>query len=105
MLIPDPVYPVYVDTNRMDGRRLVFLQATEENGFLPMPPEGQEADLIYLCSPNNPTGACYTYEQLTAWVQYAISQNNTRSSVLRVVCNGKSAEKHFRNSRRARLRH
>lgn len=75
VLIPDPVYPVYVDTNRMDGRRLVFLQANEENGFLPMPPEGQEADLIYLCSPNNPTGACYTYEQLTAWVQYAISQN------------------------------
>ncbi len=71
VLIPDPVYPVYVDTNLMAGRRIVMLNCTAENGFTPMPDEGQEADLIYLCSPNNPTGAIYTHEQLRAWVDYA----------------------------------
>ncbi len=74
VLIPDPVYPVYRDTNVMDGRRIVYLQATKENGFLPMPPAGQQADLIYLCSPNNPTGAVYSREQLAAWVAYALEQ-------------------------------
>lgn len=71
VLIPDPVYPVYVDTNVMDGRNIVFMNAGEENGFLPMPDEAQEADIIYLCSPNNPTGAAYNYEQLKEWVEYA----------------------------------
>ena len=59
VLIPDPVYPVYVDTNVMDGRPIVYQDATEENGFLPLPDPGRRADLIYLCSPNNPTGAAY----------------------------------------------
>ena len=58
VLIPDPVYPVYVDTNIMNGRNILYLNANEENGFLPMPPQ-ENADLIYLCSPNNPTGAAY----------------------------------------------
>ncbi len=71
VLIPDPVYPVYLDTNVMDGRRIVFMQANQENGFLPMPDRSVSADLIYLCSPNNPTGACYNREQLTEWVRYA----------------------------------
>ncbi|MEE1013245.1 MAG: LL-diaminopimelate aminotransferase [Clostridia bacterium] len=71
VLIPDPVYPVYVDTNLMDGRKILFSAATEENGFLPMPEEHVEADIIYICSPNNPTGAVYNREQLTAWVDYA----------------------------------
>lgn len=71
VLIPDPVYPVYVDTNLMDGRKILFLNATEENGFLPPPPEGCGADLIYLCSPNNPTGAAYSRAQLQKWVAYA----------------------------------
>lgn len=75
VLIPDPVYPVYLDTNVMDGRRIVFMQANQENGFLPMPDGSVSADLIYLCSPNNPTGACYNREQLSQWVHYANEQD------------------------------
>ena len=72
VLIPDPVYPVYVDTNLMDGRKIIFADANEENGFLPMPEENMHVDIIYLCSPNNPTGAVYGREQLKVWVDYAI---------------------------------
>lgn len=71
VLVPDPVYPVYVDTNLMAGRPILYLDANEENGFLPLPDESIRADLIYLCSPNNPTGAVYTREQLQQWVDYA----------------------------------
>ena len=71
VLIPDPVYPVYMDTNVMAGRKIVFMDANVENGFLPMPPKGQKADIIYLCSPNNPTGAVYTKEQLTELAELA----------------------------------
>jgi len=60
VLVPDPVYPVYVDTNTMAGRKIVFADANEENGFLPMPDKNVKADIIYICSPNNPTGAVYT---------------------------------------------
>ncbi len=74
VLVPDPVYPVYVDTNTMDGRKIVFMEANEANGFLPLPDEGVQADIIYLCSPNNPTGAVYNREQLKAWVDYANKQ-------------------------------
>lgn len=72
VLIPDPVYPVYVDTNQMDGRNIIFLNADEKNGFLPMPDDSVSADIIYLCSPNNPTGAVYHKEQLQIWVNYAL---------------------------------
>ncbi len=72
VLIPDPVYPVYLDSNIMDGRKIVFLDANEENGFLPMPPDDVKADIIYICSPNNPTGAVYNRDQLKSWVDYAI---------------------------------
>lgn len=75
VLIPDPVYPVYVDTNVMAGRNVQYMNATPENGFLPMPDSAVKADVIYLCSPNNPTGAVYTAEQLKAWVKYANEQN------------------------------
>ena len=75
VLVPDPVYPVYVDTNIMDGRNIVYMNANEENGFLPMPDEAVKAGLIYLCSPNNPTGAVYTKDQLKAWVDYAIDNH------------------------------
>lgn len=75
VLIPDPVYPVYVDTNIMDGREIIFADATEENGFLPLPQKDIKADIIYLCSPNNPTGAVYNREQLGMWVDYA-NENN-----------------------------
>ena len=71
VLVPDPVYPVYVDTNTMGGRRIVFADANEENGFLPMPDKSVKADIIYICSPNNPTGAVYNKEQLKKWVDYA----------------------------------
>lgn len=79
--VPDPVYPVYVDTNVMAGRSgpadptgryegILYLACTEENGFLPQPPE-EAVDLVYLCSPNNPTGAVATRDSLAAWVSYA----------------------------------
>ncbi len=71
VLIPDPVYPVYLDTNVMDGREIIFAPATQENGFLPMPDGNVKADIIYICSPNNPTGAVYSREQLQQWVDYA----------------------------------
>ena len=71
VLVPDPVYPVYLDTNIMAGRKVIFADATEENGFLPMPDESVRADIIYICSPNNPTGAAYTIAQLEKWVAYA----------------------------------
>ncbi|MCM1438890.1 MAG: LL-diaminopimelate aminotransferase [Roseburia sp.] len=71
VLVPDPVYPVYVDTNVMAGRKVVYANATEANGFLPMPDYNVNADVIYICSPNNPTGAAYSVEQLKEWVKYA----------------------------------
>ena len=79
--ITDPVYPVYVDTNVMAGRTgpatenggyedIVYLPCTAENNFVPQPP-ARHADLVYLCFPNNPTGAVATREELTRWVDYA----------------------------------
>ena len=78
--VPDPVYPVYVDTNVMAGRTgpaadgryagLVYLDGSADNGFVP-PLPAEAVDLIYLCFPNNPTGATATREQLAAWVDYA----------------------------------
>ena len=67
VLVPDPVYPVYVDTNIMAGRKVKFINANSENEFLPMPDNSVKADIIYICSPNNPTGAAYNSEQLTEW--------------------------------------
>ncbi|MEG2393454.1 MAG: LL-diaminopimelate aminotransferase [Ruthenibacterium sp.] len=75
VLVTDPVYPVYADTNLMAGRRIVYAAATRENDFLPMPDAGLAADLIYLCSPNNPTGAAYDKTQLALWVKYANANN------------------------------
>lgn len=68
--VPDPVYPVYVDTNVMRGRKIVYVKGNENNGFLPLPDEDTEGDIFYLCSPNNPTGAAYNYEQLKLWVDF-----------------------------------
>lgn len=76
VLVPDPVYPVYVDTNVMAGRKISYMQATAENGFLPLPDPNLKADIIYLCSPNNPTGASYSHEQLKLWVDFAIENNS-----------------------------
>jgi LL-diaminopimelate aminotransferase len=84
--ITDPVYPVYVDTNVMVGHTgaadatgayagLTYLPCTAENGFMPVPP-AEHVDVIYLCSPNNPTGAAATRSQLEAWVQYALAHKS-----------------------------
>lgn len=75
VMVQDPVYPVYVDTNIMAGRKIVYSDSNESNGFLPMPDENVKADIIYLCSPNNPTGAVYTKEQLAEWIKYARKNN------------------------------
>jgi len=71
VLVPDPVYPVYVDTNIMAGRPITYINGLAENNFLPVPDNNIKADIIYLCSPNNPTGAVYNKEQLKLWVDYA----------------------------------
>lgn len=82
--VTDPVYPVYVDTNVMAGHTgpadeagayggLVYLEGNQANGFVPQPPD-EPVDLIYLCSPNNPTGAVMSRAQLTVWVEYALRQ-------------------------------
>lgn len=78
VLIMEPAYPAYVDANIMDGRKIIHLPASKDNGFLPMPDEEQTADLIYICSPNNPTGAVYSKEQLQKWVDHA----NAHQSVI-----------------------
>ena len=83
--VPDPVYPVYVDTNVMAGRSgeavngryegFKYIEGREENGFVPSP-DGVEADLIYLCFPNNPTGATASKAQLKEWVDYALERKS-----------------------------
>ena len=70
-MIMEPAYPAYIDTSIMAGRAAIRLSADPSNGFLPMPPQNVHADLIYLCSPNNPTGAVYSRAQLQCWVDYA----------------------------------
>lgn len=75
VLIPNPVYPAYVDANLMAGRTIEYISATKENGFLPLPNLEQKVDIIYICSPNNPTGAAYNKQQLTQWVEYAHKNN------------------------------
>ena len=76
--IMEPAYPAYLDANIMAGRQITTLSAGPENGFLPTPEENPDADLIYLCSPNNPTGAVYSRDQLKKWVDWA----NARGAVI-----------------------
>lgn len=68
--ITDPVYPVYLDTNIMSGRKVIYLPVTEKNNFIPELPK-EKVDMIYLCFPNNPTGTVLTNEQLKKWIDYA----------------------------------
>ena len=75
VLVPDPVYPVYVDANIMSGRNIIYASSSKEDHFLAMPDKNVKADIIYICSPNNPTGAAYNAEQLKEWVNYAIANN------------------------------
>lgn len=70
-LVIEPAYPAYVDANIMAGRNIVHLSSGKENGFLPEPNEDIKADIIYICSPNNPTGAVFSKKQLKAWVDFA----------------------------------
>ena len=79
VLVPDPVYPVYVDSNLMLNRQIRYIDATEENSYLPLPDDKTVGDIIYICSPNNPTGAVYTREQLQVWVDFA---NEHKSVIL-----------------------
>lgn len=73
VLITDPAYPVYVDSNLMNGRKIIYADSSEANGFCAEPDYNVHADLIYLCSPNNPTGAAFNTAQLKAWIDYAIA--------------------------------
>ena len=70
-LVIEPAYPAYVDANVMAGRKIVHIASGRENGFLPVPDDNIKADIIYICSPNNPTGAVFSRTQLMAWVDYA----------------------------------
>lgn len=70
-LVIEPAYPAYVDANVMAGRKIVHISSSEENSFLPEPSEDIKADLLYICSPNNPTGAVFSREQLQVWVDFA----------------------------------
>lgn len=74
VLIQDPAYPVYVDTNTMAGRQIQYLAGTVQNDFLPLPSPDLEADIVYICSPNNPTGAVYSKGQLQQWVDWALER-------------------------------
>ena len=70
-LVIEPAYPAYVDANIMAGRNIIHLSSGKENGFLPSPNKDIKADILYICSPNNPTGAVFSKEQLKAWVDFA----------------------------------
>ena len=81
VMVTDPAYPVYVDSNKMDGRTIIYANSNESNGFAAMPDFSVHADLIYLCSPNNPTGSVYTKEQLKTWIDYAKqNKENTKET-------------------------
>lgn len=71
VMVIEPAYPEYVDTNILAGRKIIHLSSGEENGFLPLPSEDMKADILYICSPNNPTGAVYDRDQLQTWVDFA----------------------------------
>lgn len=70
-LVIEPAYPAYVDANVMAGRKIIHLASGRDNGFLPAPDDNIKADILYICSPNNPTGAVFSREKLQAWVDYA----------------------------------
>ena len=70
-LVIEPAYPAYVDANVIAGRRIMHLPSSSENGFLPRPSDDLAADILYICSPNNPTGATFNREQLQEWVDFA----------------------------------
>ena len=70
-LVIEPAYPAYVDANVIEGRKIIHLASGRENGFLPEPSQDATADLIYICSPNNPTGAVFGRDKLQRWINFA----------------------------------
>lgn len=78
-MVIEPAYPAYVDANVMGGRNIVHVSSGRENGFLPEPDESIKADILYICSPNNPTGAVFDKNKLKAWIDYA---NNSGAIIL-----------------------
>ena len=70
-LVIEPAYPAYVDANVMAGRKMIHVSSGIENGFLPMPDDRLKAEILYICSPNNPTGAVFDKQKLQAWVDFA----------------------------------
>ena len=79
VMVIEPAYPEYVDTNILAGRQIIHLESNEQNGFLPAPSEDTKAGILYICSPNNPTGAVFDRLQLQAWVDFA---NETGAVIL-----------------------
>ena len=71
VMVIEPAYPEYVDTNILAGRKIIHLASGEDNDFLPEPSKDAEEDILYICSPNNPTGAVFDRDQLLAWVDFA----------------------------------
>lgn len=71
VMIMEPAYPAYVDANIIAGNKIIHIPSGEKEGFLPLPNESVTADVIYICSPNNPTGAVFNYDKLKQWVDYA----------------------------------
>ncbi len=78
-LVIEPAYPAYLDANIIEGREIIRFNSSEKDGFAPYPDEKIKADIIYICSPNNPTGAVFTKDKLRAWVDYA---NKNESLIL-----------------------
>ena len=70
-MVIEPAYPAYVDANVIEGRKIIHLASGREDGFLPDPREEARADILYICSPNNPTGAVFGREKLQRWVDFA----------------------------------
>lgn len=79
VLVMEPAYPAYVDANVIAGHRIIHYPSDASDGFTPLPKEGLSADVIYICSPNNPTGAVFTKEKLKKWVDFA---NETGAVIL-----------------------
>lgn len=71
VMVIEPAYPEYVDTNILGGRKIIHVASSEKNGFLPEPEDSLKADILYICSPNNPTGAVFNRIQLQAWIDFA----------------------------------
>lgn len=75
-MVIEPAYPAYVDSNIIAGHKIIHIPSDNTTRFAPLPDERLKADIIYICSPNNPTGAVFDYKKLKAWVDYAIKNDS-----------------------------